>query len=154
MIVGVAAMKNILSKKAQLDFVVSITEEGRVHPEILDYPHLQLSFYDITEADSFGAVGPSMADIEKLANLPRTENILFHCTAGYSRSSAAAVIHYMSMYGSEQRAYDRTVQIVEDCFEKGLRGHPYICPNLRMIALADEFFQSGGRLIEVAKKNY
>lgn len=89
--------------------------------------------------------GASESDIKYLIDVANelngsTANVLIHCEAGVSRSSAAALILYTCLLGqgSERKAMDRV-----------LRERPIARPNRRMVEIADKLLGREGRLIRV-----
>ena len=102
---------------------------------------LRLLFGDTETAED----GASESDIQCLIDLAKelngsTANVLIHCEAGVSRSSAAALILYTCLLGqgSERKAMDRV-----------LRQRPIAKPNRRMVEIADKLLGRKGRLIRV-----
>ena len=102
---------------------------------------MRLLFGDTETAED----GASESDIQCLIDLA-TElsgseaEVLIHCEAGVSRSSAAALILYTCLLGqgSERKAMERV-----------LRQRPIARPNRRMVEIADKLLGREGRLIGV-----
>jgi predicted protein tyrosine phosphatase len=91
-------------------------------------------------------VSPSLAHVEQLITLfdsflarPHSSNLLFHCTAGRSRSPAAAFIFCVRAGKSYQEAYE----LVEK-----MRGR--IAPNILMVKYADIAMNQGGKMLDWA----
>ena len=96
-------------------------------------------------ADVVTELGATEADVRRIIRLAEslrsgTGRILIHCEAGVSRSSAAALIMYACWLGPgrEREAMGRV-----------LAQRPVAVPNRRMVELADELLDRGGRLAEV-----
>jgi predicted protein tyrosine phosphatase len=102
---------------------------------------LRLVFGDtLSEED-----GASVLDIQCLIDLAKKlkgsrAEVLIHCEAGVSRSTAAALIMYTCLLGqgSEREAMDRV-----------LSQRPIANPNRRMVELADKLLGREGRLMSV-----
>lgn len=123
-----------------LGFVVSIGDPED-HPPA-GYRNVQnkirLAFYD-----SHDHVGPNEDDVARLIEFARDiaskpSRVLAHCTAGISRSTAAAYIIYSVVLGEgrEREALDRV-----------FAQRPIASPNRRMIAIADRLLGRQGRLL-------
>jgi len=88
---------------------------------------------------------PSVATIERIlafgASLKLDDNVLIHCFAGVSRSTAAGLIVFYNM----TKDADKAAEYV-------LRCQPLAAPNRVIVSLADEFLRAGGELNRVAKK--
>ena len=88
--------------------IVGLVAPGAIQPESVDEfykhrDHMLLEFQD-TDSEAFG--GPSiehvLAIIEYAKSFTEDDNVLFHCHAGISRSSAGAIIALVSR-GMEQK---------------------------------------------------
>ena len=102
---------------------------------------LRLVFGDTINAED----GPSVVDVQTLIDLAKNltgsrAEVLIHCEAGVSRSTAAALIIYTCLLGegSEREAMDRV-----------LSQRPIARPNRRMVELADKLLGREGRLMSV-----
>jgi predicted protein tyrosine phosphatase len=102
--------------------------------------HLQLSFHDIAEPAP-DLIAPDDATMRAIVDFGRgiaDRDILVHCWAGISRSSAAAYVI----------ACDRNPGY-ESAIADELRSRsPVVTPNRLMVALADRQLDRGGRMIE------
>jgi len=74
-------------------------------------------FYDV-EIKNSEYVSPKLEDIQrlidiyhKLINDQSVHNCLIHCTAGVSRSTAAAYILLFMMYGDKRKALDKLLEV-------------------------------------------
>jgi predicted protein tyrosine phosphatase len=101
--------------------------------------HLRLTFDDVIDS-SHGYKAPARKHIARLIEFTKgwTEDgpILVHCMAGISRSSAAALIVASS------RRPGREVELARRLRRAG----PWVSPNERMVALADDLLRCDGRL--------
>jgi len=115
-------------------------EQPETPPEIDASRHLRIAIDDISEPTE-GCTLPSEHHVgELIESLRATEpdaRVLFHCIAGISRSTAAALIALvLDADGREQEAA-RQLRLAA----------PHAHPNRRIIALADEILGRDGRLI-------
>jgi len=116
-----------------LDHIISFREVHQPGPDIRGFKH-PLTLHSFVFADTGDAANPLAATevmIRRLlsiyAQTRPDHNILFHCFAGVSRSSAAAfiwLVHHGVPYGD---AYQLIVNV---------RG-PFVCPNQLMVKWAD-----------------
>lgn len=107
--------------------------------------HLRLEIDDVAEPFP-GYVLPDTNHVAALIDFLRgwsgNQPILFHCLAGISRSTAAALIALtLNAEGSETEAA-RTLR----------EAAPHARPNWRIIALADDALRRQGRLIEACRR--
>ena len=128
---------------ADLAYLVSIGEAHNELPAGFDTvtKKLRLLFADTVAAEH----GPTDADVRQiiaLAERLRTARgrVLIHCEAGVSRSAAAAVIMYAVWLGPGRE---------RDALARVLAQRPIATPNRRMLALADQLLDRGGRLVAV-----
>lgn len=113
-------------------------EDGRQMPGCAR--HLTLSFHDIAEARP-GLVAPDAAIMQAIldfARAARDNDILIHCLAGISRSSAAAY----AIACDHNPGFER--QIADELRRRALS----VTPNRLMVALADELLGRNGRMTE------
>lgn len=111
-----------------------------------DFNLYRFAFHDVSHEMEGG---PAKHHIERLIQLyknmindPSDRAILFHCTAGISRSTAAAFIFLVMMGCSYSEAYNGV---------KESRGY-LINPNQLMIRYADELLGHGGKMKEFIDK--
>jgi predicted protein tyrosine phosphatase len=102
--------------------------------------HLQLRFHDVLVA-AVDEIAPSREHIDRLlrflsASGPR-EDVLIHCRAGISRSTAAAFIAACFLYPDVP---ERTLALALR------RASPVARPNQTMVALADAAMSRDGRM--------
>jgi predicted protein tyrosine phosphatase len=123
--------------------VVSLLDPGSNFPELgprYADRHLRLSFHDIN-VPSEGMVTASVGQLTQLVDFvaawERREPILFHCRAGISRSTAAAFI--AACWCSPARDEHEIAVTLR-------RVAPLARPNLRLIGLADDLLERGGRM--------
>lgn len=125
--------------------IVSLTNAGDEIPECLqDNPHvLRFNFDDVV--DKKDGVPCKEEDIARLIEFAGKVKgpVLFHCVAGVSRSTAAAVIVRTAQlgYGSEDKAIEYIYSI-----------QPNAWPNGLMISHADRLLNRNGRLIVALEK--
>lgn len=130
--------------------IISIGDPGMHLPNITQFPNPPLThrfeFTDICHVAPAGDkdVSPTEADVAALLKLFLTflvrtgdSSILFHCTAGRARSTAAAFVLCVLSGATYQEAFDQIVRI---------RGA--ISPNLLMIAYADKLMEHEGRMLD------
>lgn len=125
------------------DHVVSLLprdEQPPTPPGLARERHLRIEIDDISEARD-GHVLPDVPHVAILIDyLRRTaegDTILFHCFAGVSRSTAAALI---ALAVDDPAGVDAAAARLRDLA-------PHAHPNRRMIAVADELLGFGGRLV-------
>lgn len=128
--------------------VTIINEEAQVPvpKSILPTNYLRLSFNDITEQrDSLTIANKShlLQLLEFAQKWDRQQPLLIHCYAGISRSTAAAFI--LSKLFNPERHED-------DLAEELRKLSPSATPNMRLIKLADKYFNSEGRMISAIEK--
>lgn len=110
--------------------------------EIRPSSWLRLSFYDVNQLDTVGYKSPEKQDIEALIDHGKDwalhSNMVVHCAAGQSRSSAAIIILLAYLNPG------RESEIVDHVRNKAR----HILPNRPMIQLGDQVLKSNGKLIE------
>jgi predicted protein tyrosine phosphatase len=125
--------------------VVSVLDPGRTFPELgpsFAGRHLRLSFHD-AHGPAPGILPPSSAHVAELLDFvdawDTDEPLLVHCRAGIGRSTAAAFV----------AACHRNPDASERHIALALRSaSPLARPNERVVRLADEMMDRGGRMLE------
>ncbi len=101
--------------------------------------HVQLSFHDIVELAP-DLIAPDMDVMRAIIEFGRDavegRNLLIHCWAGISRSSAAAYAI----------ACDRNPGYEAEIADELRRRSPFVTPNKLMVKLADEMLGRDGRM--------
>ena len=133
--------------KAKPRSAVSLLSPGDVFPTIEgleDDEHHRLHLHDIRE-EIDGQVAPSDLHIESLVTFLKgwrpDDSLLIHCWAGISRSTATAYIA-ACLHNPEA---DESV-IAEEIG----RASPTAYPNTRIVRLADDMLNRGGRMADAA----
>lgn len=129
--------------------VVSINNPGERPPRSLrDHPgrHLVLHFHDITDPPSpDGFTPPSRDDVRAVLDFARDieegHDVLVHCGAGISRSSAAALAIVASKLEPTPANATRAVRQVLDAKKE-------IYPNRNMVADIDRLLGYEGALLD------
>jgi predicted protein tyrosine phosphatase len=123
--------------------VISLLDPDHVFPDLgsaYGGKHLQLRFHDVLEAAA-GEIAPSTEHIDHLLRFIRAAgrdaDLLIHCRAGISRSTAAAFIASCCLYPDVP---ERTLALALR------RASPVARPNQTMIALADTAMARDGRM--------
>lgn len=140
---SLADMPKTVAKHGALDLVTLINAETAVErPATIEAPrHLFLGFNDIA-APMEGFTAPSADHLDQLIAFGegwrRDTPLAIHCWAGISRSTAAAYILAIAI----------NPDLDEALLAKELRRRsPSATPNPRLVALADEKLQRGGRMV-------
>jgi predicted protein tyrosine phosphatase len=130
---------------AEITFLLSIGDSGDELP--VGYHNVARKLR-LLVADVVTELGASEADVQQIIRLAEdlrsgTGRVLIHCEAGVSRSTAAALIMhaYWLGPGSEREAMRRV-----------LAQRPIAIPNRRMVELADNLLDRGGRLVDCSAK--
>jgi len=135
---------------SQFTHVVSINDPDRAPPGPLlhhEGAHLVLSFHDISDPDPrlVGMAAPKSQDVECIiefaAGIHEGSEVLCHCAAGISRSSAAALTILASKLEPSSISAMKAVQEV-------LRIKDMIHPNGLMVGFADRLLGYKGRLVD------
>ena len=130
----------------QFTHVISINNPGEDPPRSLKAhkgKHLLLAFHDITDPPSGGMVPPSRKDVAKILAFAKgiepEHEVLVHCAAGISRSSAAA----LAIIASKLKP---TPQNAMKAIETLLAIKDIIHPNHNMVVDTDHLLGYGGHL--------
>ncbi len=125
-----------------LDHIISFREAHQPGPDIRAFKtdFTLHSFVFADTGDTSNKLAPTEKTIERLIQIysktSPNQNVLFHCFAGVSRSSAAAFI-WLAFHGMPYSdAYNAIVSA---------RG-PFVCPNQLMIKLADPLIGHQGKM--------
>ncbi|MEE2778002.1 MAG: hypothetical protein VYE73_14700 [Acidobacteriota bacterium] len=114
-------------------------------PEIPEERHLRIAVHDVSEDDGWSVVvgTPEIRRILEFAESwePEGGDLLVHCLAGVSRSTATALIaHYLKTGNALASAIALR------------RSVPYAVPNRRIVELADDELELGGGLISARER--
>ena len=129
--------------------VISINDPEEPPPSPLQKhqgTHLILHFHDISEARFAlgGYTMPERQDVQRIIkfaeDLDSSSEVLVHCAAGISRSSAAALTVLASKLEPNSDSAVQAMQAV-------LAIKRMIHPNARMVQFADELLGYGGHLV-------
>ena len=143
-----------------IKYVISIGSPERPPPTgygHLRCPRIRLEFDDVeVEKHKVGYMGATFEDVLRLVNFckrvkEKPGNIVVHCAAGVSRSSAATLVLLATLLGPDQEMDTVThlVDVKEWSAEHGLRDSPCgIRPNRRIVWLADGILQRKGNLLQ------
>jgi len=123
-------------------FAISIREADEIEIPRPDYngERLNLAFYDLTEgpgiatADDIEAVRSFTEKWMPEENEPRG-NLIIHCFAGVSRSSAIALVPLLVYYQDERAAAERLFEV-----------NRWADPNTHIVYLIEESFGLDGEL--------
>ncbi len=132
----------------QITHLISIGSAGMAKPYVSHYPVkpkvFRLNFDDIRNVGDPN--GPQVTHIEYLLSIAKIlkitaekeqVNLLVHCHAGISRSTAASyiVLNYIVGPGKEK-----------ECLNAVYEARPWMAPNEAMCIIADKLLQRGGKL--------
>ncbi len=125
-------------------YAISIGDPSEMPPAgLLDVPRrIRLVFHDV-DHDTPLELAPTEGDVRRIVNFARgisgaDGQLLVHCSAGVSRSTAAAVI-VLAVWlspGGERDAVQEVFRIA-----------PHAMPNRRMVGFADEILERKGALL-------
>lgn len=133
----------------QFTHIISINNPGEVPPPPLQHHlgrHLILYFHDITDPPSPGGfVPPSTEDVRKILafakRIKEQDEVLVHCAAGISRSSAAALAIIASKLEPKRANGARAIREV-------LAIKKFIHPNHNMVVDTDKLLGYDGGLVD------
>jgi predicted protein tyrosine phosphatase len=125
------------------DYVFSLVrddEQPDTPPELLPDRHVRIAIDDISQPMD-GCTLPAEDHVgelvERLRRAKPESRLLFHCVAGVSRSTAAALIALVLDADGREHEAARQLRLAA----------PHAHPNRRIIALADALLGREGRLI-------
>lgn len=125
-----------------LDHIISIRDSRQPDPDLRAFK-TNFTLHSFVFDDTGDASSPRACTehtIRRLLNIygqiQPDQNILFHCFAGVSRSTAAAFIWLVHLGVSYEEAYQLIVTT---------RG-PFVCPNQLMVKLADSLMGHKGKM--------
>lgn len=131
-----------------LDHIISIRDHNQVAPDIRAFRTnftLHSFVFDDT-GDVTNPRAPGEAMMQRLLGIYTQtrldQNVLFHCFAGVSRSSAAAFIWLVHHGVPYAEAYQAIVSA---------RG-PFVAPNQLMVKLADQLIGYRGEMAELGRR--
>ncbi len=106
--------------------------------------HLRVAVHDISEPDGWGTL-TGAEDVRAVIDFvdswhPESGDLLVHCYAGVSRSTATALIAHFVKTGN-----------LDGSTRELRRAAPHASPNRRIVALADEELGLGGTLIQAVE---
>lgn len=134
------------SISSKFSHVISINNPGEEPPRPLrvhDGKHLILAFHDITDPPSGGMVPPAREDVAKILafaeGIEEADEVLVHCAAGISRSSAAALAIIASKL-------EPTAENAQQAIQEVIAIKDVIHPNHNMVVDTDHLLGYGGHL--------
>ena len=135
------SLTEAISAYGEYDFIVSVFGSNHDPKDIQQRPNqLVLIFDDIVDS-SEKLILPSKQHVEDVLkfgqHLPK-KDILIHCRAGVSRSPALAIALMSLELGTAD---------VAACMQKITFSSPWILPNKRIIAIADDLLYRQGALL-------
>jgi HEAT repeat protein len=149
------AAEYIAEKRDSLKYLISIGTPGTPLPVGFDsVPHrLRLEFSDIDEPVSEpDMIMPSPGDVLKIVEFAslvarKDGDVLVHCHAGVSRSTAAALTVWAVLLGAEESSQELDVRAMSNV----LAATPLARPNRWLVELADEILGREGKLVEIVE---
>lgn len=135
--ITVSSFNHAKKHKRKYDAVLTIEDTSPVNKYKLRFTnepkpdHLILSFEDL-DFTYQGVITPTIDDVVKIINFGRkhvSDNMLIHCFAGRSRSTAAALGILYDRLGSVKIALDTLLKL-----------RPIAVPNLLLVKHFDTFF--------------
>lgn len=135
-----------------LDHIISFHERGtQPGPNVTGFNH-PFTLHSFVFADRTMLTeppdGPNEENMRRLlavfAATKPTDQVLFHCFAGSSRSTAAAYLWLVHHGATIEQAFATLMQI----HPQSTVTREAIRPNLRMIKIADDLLGHGGKMVE------
>jgi len=106
---------------------------------------MMLNFPDTVDSNDPSA--PTMDHVRMILawgeRLPEDANVLVHCFAGISRSTAATLAIMIQREGIDK---------IDECITRLLEQRPQACPNPLIIKYADELLGAGGKLFDAVDR--
>lgn len=130
---------------AEVTYLVSIGDANDPLPEGYENAQRKLRLLIADVVTEEGATEEDVRRIVDLAEQLRSEGgtLLIHCEAGVSRSTATALIIYACWLGRGRE---------DEAVRRLIAQRPFAIPNLRMVALADNFLDLDGRLLRTCHR--
>lgn len=129
--------------------MISLMAQGQEfhRPAVIEASrHLNLGVNDIS-SEIDGLVAPAHTHVERIIDFAgswdRNAPLVIHCWFGISRSPAAALISALSLV-PDQDENELTARLRE--------ASPFVTPNPRLIAIADEILGRNGRLVRAVER--
>jgi len=149
------AAEYIAEKKDSLKYLISIGTPGTPLPAgFEEVPHrLRLEFSDIDEpTNEPDMVMPSPGDALKIVEFAslvarKDGDVLVHCHAGVSRSTAAALTVWAVLLAAEESSQELDARAMSNV----LAARALARPNRWLVELADEILEREGKLVEVVE---
>jgi len=135
-----------------ISHIISIGNK-EICPDISKFGNHNLTYYRICfddVSDSGHQNPPTYEIVERLIkiyiSIPSNSHVLFHCSAGISRSTAAAFLYLVVKGISYEKAWEEVLR----ARYPGASNIPddYIRPNNLMIYYADQIFGDNGEMIK------
>lgn len=133
-------------KRTGAKHVLSITDVGNhlyLTPRLKKCNILKMQFDDVILANA--AHAPTVEQVDQMLSwarkIPANEDLVVHCWAGISRSSAIAIAIHADRYGK----IDEAIQHIKHT-------RPLICPNPVISKYADELLGADGRLHDACEE--
>jgi predicted protein tyrosine phosphatase len=161
----ITSLKNVSSKDyfsdINPDYTISIVDPNVDNPFVRSDDKLLFKFHDIcfepqSEIDKSRYIPPTRKDVLDIINFGKenfnTNSVLLcHCMAGISRSSAAALISIIPLYGVNEAI--ETIKRLELSNYEFLQKKCFY-PNNLMIRHADQILSLDGRLESLVEKTF
>lgn len=140
-----------MGQKAHTHYISLIGPDDYCHR--MSDNHLLLTFHDIESVED-GFVAPTREDIRKVIefakDLPEEADLLVHCWAGISRSTAVAI----GIACMHDRTPAEALQHIRDIREPTLKKGYMVLPNRRIVGFFDEELGLNGELSRVVDEYY
>lgn len=162
----IKSLKDATNKNSDLgtsiDYIISIVDPNLDNPFPQSKNNLLFRFHDIcfepqSEVDKLRYISPTKKDISDIINFGK-ENfnnksvLLSHCMAGISRSSAAALISIIPLYGVNESV--KIIKELESSNYNDFLQKKYFYPNNLMIKYADQVLGLDGKLEKLVEETF